>query len=185
MGDGEPSPRKRRPGAGSRAFMLALFGLLAASAPGLADLRPPARARGQPPMRFVRVVDADPACAPNCPEWLSAEGRIAPGTAAALAQAVESLGGRRLPILIHSPGGSVADAIRMGELIRAKGLAVAVARTLITNCPERLEVPERTGQSDDRRRDVRLGLRARSRRRRRASRSARRSGSAFIRPPRC
>ena len=60
-----------------------------------------------------------------------------PGTAAALAQAVESLDGRRLPILIHSPGGSVADAMAMGELIRAKGLAVAVARTLITNCPER------------------------------------------------
>jgi hypothetical protein len=42
-----------------------------------------------------------------------------------------------LPILIHSPGGSVPDAMAMGELIRAKGLAVAVARTLITNCPER------------------------------------------------
>ena len=60
-----------------------------------------------------------------------------PGAAVEFAQAIESLGGRRLPILIHSPGGSVADAMAMGELIRAKGLAVAVARTLITNCPER------------------------------------------------
>ena len=50
--------------------------------------------------------------------------------------AVERLNGRRLPILIHSPGGSVPDAAAMGELIRAKGLAVAVARTLIMNCPE-------------------------------------------------
>ncbi len=88
-------------------------------------------------MRFVRVVGADPACAPNCPEWLSVQGRIVPGAAVEFAQAVESLGGRRLPILIHSPGGSVADAMAMGELIRAKGLVVAVARTLITNCPER------------------------------------------------
>ena len=47
-----------------------------------------------------------------------------------------NLKGRRLPILIHSPGGSVPDAAAMGELIRAKGLAVAVARTLIANCPE-------------------------------------------------
>ena len=93
--------------------------------------------RGEPPMRFVRVVSADSACAPNCPEWLSAEGRIGSGTATDLAEALEKLNGRRLPILIHSPGGSVADAIAMGELIRAKGLAVAVARTLITNCPER------------------------------------------------
>jgi hypothetical protein len=87
-------------------------------------------------MRFVLVVSADPACKPNCPEWLSAEGRIEPGTATAFADAVANLKGRRLPILIHSPGGSVADAGAMGELIRAKGLAVAVARTLITNCPE-------------------------------------------------
>ena len=117
--------------------MLAILALLAASTPAPADLRPPARPRGAPPMRFVRVVGADPACAPNCPEWLSAEGRIWSGAAAALAQAVESFGGRRLPILIHSPGGSVADAIAMGELIRIRGLAVAVARTLITNCPDR------------------------------------------------
>ncbi len=138
MGDGQPPPWKRRTGAVPRpAFALAFFGLLAASAPAPADLRPPARMRGEPPMRFVRVVAADPACAPNCPEWLSAEGRIGPGAAIEFAQAVESLGGRRLPILIHSPGGSVADAMAMGELIRAKGLAIAVARTLITNCPER------------------------------------------------
>ena len=113
---------------------VALIGLMAA--PAYADLRPPARPRGPPPMRFVRVVSADPACQPNCPEWLSAEGRIEPGAARAFADAVERLKGRRLPILIHSPGGSVADAGAMGELIRAKGLAVAVARTLITNCPE-------------------------------------------------
>jgi hypothetical protein len=87
-------------------------------------------------MRFVRVTSADAACKPNCPEWLSAEGRIEPGTANAFAGAIANLKGRRLPILIHSPGGSVADAGAMGELIRAKGLAVAVARTLITNCPE-------------------------------------------------
>ncbi len=59
-----------------------------------------------------------------------------PGTAAQFADVVKRLNGRRLPILIHSPGGSVPDAAAMGELIRARGLAVAVARTLITNCPE-------------------------------------------------
>jgi hypothetical protein len=87
-------------------------------------------------MRFVRVTSAEAACKPNCPEWLSAEGRIQPGTAKTFADAIANLKGRRLPILIHSPGGSVADAGAMGELIRARGLAVAVARTLITNCPE-------------------------------------------------
>jgi hypothetical protein len=118
-------------------LVLALLSLTAAGGRASADLRPPARPRGAPPMRFVRVVSADPACVPSCPEWLSAEGRIEPGTARGLAQALDALKGRRLPILIHSPGGSVRDAIEMGDLIRARGLAVAVARTLITNCPER------------------------------------------------
>jgi hypothetical protein len=119
----------------AQALALALVGLFAAPAP--ADVRLPARPRAAPPpMRFVRVMSADPACQPNCPEWLSAEGRIEPGSARAFAEAVERLKGRRLPILIHSPGGSVPDAIAMGELIRAKSLAVAVARTLIMNCPE-------------------------------------------------
>jgi hypothetical protein len=136
-GDGRAPQQKRRHGPAALAFVLALPGLLAAGAAARADLRPPARMRGEPPMRIVRVFSADPACAPNCPEWLSAEGRIGQGAAADLAAALERLNGRRLPILIHSPGGSVQDAIAMGELIRAKGLAVAVARTLITNCPER------------------------------------------------
>jgi hypothetical protein len=114
---------------------LALAGLLI-TGPGSAELRRPARPRPAPPMRFVHVTSADPACAPNCPEWLSAEGQIQPGSAAQFAEAVKRLNGRRLPILIHSPGGSVPDAGAMGELIRARGLAVAVARTLIANCPE-------------------------------------------------
>jgi len=130
---------KRSRGLAAHAFALtfALVGTLAAGSPARADLRPPARMRREPPMRFVRVVSADSACAPNCPEWLSAEGRIEPGTARGLALALDALKGRRLPILIHSPGGSVRDAVAMGELIRERGLAVAVARTLIANCPER------------------------------------------------
>jgi hypothetical protein len=116
------------------ALAFALSGLLAL--PSYADLRPRARPRIAPPMRFVRVVRAEAGCKPNCPEWLSAEGKIELGSAKAFADAVANLKGRRLPILIHSPGGSVADAAAMGELIRANGLAVAVARTLITNCPE-------------------------------------------------
>ena len=126
--------RRKRLGRAIPALAVALFGLPVA--PSYAELRPQGRPRGAPPMRFVRVVSADPACKPNCPEWLSAEGRIQPGTAKAFADAIANLKGRRLPILIHSPGGSVPDAAAMGELIRAKGLAVAVARTLIANCAE-------------------------------------------------
>jgi hypothetical protein len=126
--------RKLRLGRVGEALAVALLSVIAL--PSYADLRRPTRPRIVPPMRFVRVVSADPACKPDCPEWLSAEGKIEPGSATAFADAIASLKGRRLPILIHSPGGSVADAGAMGELIRAKGLAVVVARTLIANCPE-------------------------------------------------
>ena len=87
------------------------------------------------PMRFVRVTSGSSACQPNCPEWISAEGKIVMGTADALARVVKGLNGRRLPIFVNSAGGSVEDAMAMGRLIRAKQLAVVVAHTLLTPCP--------------------------------------------------
>ncbi len=113
-----------------------LMGALAAGSP-IPSLKPSPRPRAEPPMRILRVVSSDKACAPDCPEWISAEGIIRPGSAAAFAHVVEGLNGRRLPVLISSHGGSVRDALEMGALIRAKGLAVAVARTLLEDCPER------------------------------------------------
>jgi hypothetical protein len=134
--NGRPDKTRSRLLVAQTIVFVLLVCLAAASTPGYADLRPPARPRGEPPMRFVRVVGSNPSCAPDCPEWLSAEGRIEPGSATAFADALKRLHGRRLPILIHSLGGSVADAIAMGRLIRAQGLAVAVARSLIANCSE-------------------------------------------------
>jgi hypothetical protein len=131
----------------ARAAILALAALLFTSADSLADLRP-SRPRADPPMRIVRVISSDPACQPNCPEWISAEGRIMPGTGAAFARAIADLRGRRLPVLVSSGGGSLADAAAMGQLIRQKGLVVAVARTLIEKCPPRARAcPEPEGQA--------------------------------------
>src|ERR1700722_8149403 len=123
---------KQRLARAAQALAFALSGLLAP--PSYADLRPRARPRIAPPMRFVRVTSAEAACNPDCPEWLSAEGRIEPGTAKVFAVAITNLKGRRLPILIHSTGGSVADAGAMGELIRAKGLAVAGGAACASAC---------------------------------------------------
>jgi hypothetical protein len=131
--------------AASVAFAVAV--VLAAQC-AVADLTLAPRPRVDPPMRIVRVRSSDPTCQPNCPEWISAEGTVTPGEAQVFAEVVAGLGGRRLPILISSHGGSVPDAIAMGALIRAKGLAVAVARTLIANCPERArECPDARGRA--------------------------------------
>jgi len=105
----------------------------------LPPLKLTARPPAEPPMRILRVTSADPSCAPNCPEWIAAQGKIMPGAAEAFAKVVAGLGGRRLPVLISSPGGSLIDAVAIGKLIREKKLAVAVARTLVSNCPERAQ----------------------------------------------
>ena len=99
-------------------------------------------------MRLVRVTSVDPACGSDCPEWISAEGLIRLGAAAEFERTLADLKGRRLPVLISSHGGSVADAVKIGALIRAHRLAVAVAHTRIANCPERApECPDARGQA--------------------------------------
>ena len=71
-----------------------------------------------------------------------------PGTGAAFARAIADLRGRRLPVLVSSGGGALADAAAMGQLIRQKRLVVAVARTLIEKCPPRASAcPEPEGQA--------------------------------------
>ena len=87
------------------------------------------------PIRFVRVVSAATNCQPDCPEWVSAEGDITAGSAQTFARFMSELGGRRLPILINSRGGSNVDAIAMGRLIRALRLVVSVAHTDLSPCP--------------------------------------------------
>src|SRR5271165_1050739 len=142
------SPQARPGGRFRKAVATGLIGFMAATSCAHADLKLPPRPRGDPPMRIVRVMSSDPACEPNCPEWISAEGRIVLGTAGAFRKAIADLGGRRLPILISSHGGSLGDALEMGALIRERGIAVAVARTLIDNCPERAPVcPAARGQA--------------------------------------
>ena len=89
----------------------------------------------QEPMKFARVRSDDPACQPDCPEWIEAQGKIELGSALAFSRVIAHLDDRRLPIFINSPGGSVGDALAMGRLIRSKKLAVAVARTERAPCP--------------------------------------------------
>ena len=123
--------------AAALALLAPLGAALAAGSP-IPVLAPAPRHEAAPqPMRIVRVMSAAPECGQNCPEWISAEGIIVPGTAAAFSNVLADLRGRRLPVLISSPGGSVREAIEMGWLIRTNRLAVAVARTFVANCPGR------------------------------------------------
>ena len=133
--------------------------------PSYADLRPPARPRATPPMRFVRVRSADPACEPNCPEWLSAEGRIEPGSARASRMRLRSskaAGCRSSSIrrAARSPmRGPWANSFGQGPRGRRRPDADHQLSGSLA------EMPGRPRQGDRRRGDLRLGVRVRARRR--------------------
>ena len=68
---------------------------------------------------------------------LRATGTIQPGTAKAFAAEVEKRGSYIKTIVLHSPGGSVTDALEMGRLIRKKNFATEVeaGRYCASSCP--------------------------------------------------
>ncbi|MBB3949157.1 hypothetical protein [Aureimonas jatrophae] len=68
-------------------------------------------------MRFERVADGE----------LAAVGRIDPGTAERLRAALKGAGGEGVTrLVLHSPGGSVEDALAMARLLRERGLETRV-----------------------------------------------------------
>ncbi|MER9250809.1 hypothetical protein NKI59_03185 [Mesorhizobium sp. M0598] len=87
-----------------------------------------------PTMRFVVVRSSAPGCEPTCPEWISAEGSIEAGTPALFKRALKALGGRKLPIVVDSPGGNVEAALTLGRLIRKNKLDIAVGKTRFVGC---------------------------------------------------
>ncbi len=68
---------------------------------------------------------------------LLATGAIQPGTAQDFAAEVAKRGGYVKSVALHSPGGSLADALTMGRLIREKGFATEVesGRYCASACP--------------------------------------------------
>ncbi|PBB86969.1 MULTISPECIES: hypothetical protein [unclassified Mesorhizobium] len=85
-------------------------------------------------MQFVVVRSSAAGCEPNCPEWISAEGAIASDTPAQLKRILKTLGTRKLPIIVNSPGGDVAAALQLGRIIRKNGLDIAIGKTEFSDC---------------------------------------------------
>ncbi|TIP69712.1 MAG: hypothetical protein E5X53_31090 [Mesorhizobium sp.] len=97
-------------------------------------------------MRFVLVRGRSFLCDPNCPEWISAEGTISAQTPERLRQLLDTIGDRRLPVVINSPGGDVLGALAVGRLIRERKLNVAVARTDFIGCePDKADCTAQDG----------------------------------------
>src|SRR5258708_2996964 len=82
---------------------------------------------------FAATGDAD-ACGSGCEAWIAADGKIDLEAAQRLRRLLAKLARRRLPIFLHSGGGSVLGAIELGRLIRSRNIEVSVARTVPNEC---------------------------------------------------
>lgn len=87
-----------------------------------------------PPMVFAIVRSGTVGCEPICPQWISAEGQIMPGSANQFRKILKQAGKLRLPVVITSPGGDVEAALAIGQMIRQRKLDVLVGWTLFTGC---------------------------------------------------
>lgn len=85
-------------------------------------------------MRFVIVRSSAPGCEPNCPTWISAEGKIVWKTPNLFRIFQKKLGSRHLPIIISSPGGDVQAAMVVGRMVRQQKLDIGIGLTRFTGC---------------------------------------------------
>ena len=106
-----------------------LFLPVIAIVPADASQKPPK----ERPMDFALVHNGN--CKEICVQWISAEGKITSETPKRFKSLLESLKGRKLPVVIQSYGGDVDAALSVGRMIRAAGLETAVGRTQLNECP--------------------------------------------------
>jgi hypothetical protein len=78
-----------------------------------------------PPMD-IQIMRGTGDCEPDCPEWIAAQGEIKADSQQKLRRVIQSLKGRKLPILLNSPGGHVDSGLAMGRMVREAGLTTAI-----------------------------------------------------------
>jgi hypothetical protein len=95
---------------------------------------PSKAAAAQPPIMFYLATGEPDACGPGCREWIAAEGRIDAGAAGRFRALLGRLGGRKLPVYFHSPGGSVGDALEIGRIMRQRQMTAGAGWTIPDGC---------------------------------------------------
>ncbi len=86
------------------------------------------------PMRVVIVRSVLAGCGSLCPQWISAEGQITAQSPAVFKKALAKAKDLHLPVVVTSVGGDVDAALKIGEMIRANHLDVAVGWTYFGGC---------------------------------------------------
>jgi hypothetical protein len=87
-----------------------------------------------PPIVFFLAKGDANACGVGCSEWIAADGTFDAGAEDRLRVVLKKLGGRKLPIFFHAPGGVASAAMGIGRLLRQRGLTAGVAWTVPAGC---------------------------------------------------
>jgi hypothetical protein len=95
----------------------------------------PTKPADPPPITFFVATAPAGTCGPGCDAWIAADGKIDLDAAQRLRKVLAKLGRRKLPLILHSAGGSVLGAIELGRLVHSRSMEVTVARTVPAGCP--------------------------------------------------
>jgi hypothetical protein len=90
---------------------------------------------------YIAKGDAD-ICGAGCDTWIAAEGAFDLHAANRFRAFVEKSGHRGLPVYFHSQGGSLAEAIKVGRIMRAREMVAGVGRTVPAGCDPAREKDE-------------------------------------------
>ncbi len=91
-------------------------------------------AEAKVPMTVTLVRSDAAGCGADCPEWLALTGKIGFETPRVLSAALAGLKGRKVPILLDSPGGESRAGVAMGRQIRDHKLDTVVGGTVLSSC---------------------------------------------------
>ena len=121
-----------------RIVRLVLVGTAVALALTLGSQGTPAQPNPEPMIFFVAKGERD-ACGPGCSEWIAAEGMFdGPDVERRFRDLLDTLKGRKLPVVFNSLGGIIGEALVLGRILRERRMAASVGESYPEGCKARI-----------------------------------------------
>lgn len=97
--------------------------------------KPSSMAKIQEDPLLIYLAKSEPgACGEGCSEWIAAEGSFDKGSAERLRVFLKRIKNSKLPVYFNSPGGFEGEGIKIGRILRQRGMTAGVARTVPVAC---------------------------------------------------
>jgi hypothetical protein len=125
-----------------RTVRLVLGGTAAALALTLGSQGAPTQQNPEPMIFFVAKGERD-VCGPGCSEWIAAEGMFdGPEVERRFRDLLDTLKGRKLPVVFNSLGGVIGEALVLGRILRERRMAASVGESYPEGCKARIAADE-------------------------------------------